>query len=123
MGTRPNGMARTPGEREHDNLRAALSRLIERGEPELGVRLAGALRWFWHGQGHYSEGRRWLEEALSKDNRASVVARVSVAAVAVASARPVVVPVQEPGQAPASYRPLPSIPGWRTVRRPAGNVA
>jgi hypothetical protein len=63
-------------EREHDNLRAALSRLIERGEPELGVPLAGALRWFWHGQGHYSEGRRWLEEALSKDNRASVVARV-----------------------------------------------
>ena len=27
--------------------------------------MAGALRWFWHGQGHYGEGRRWLEEALS----------------------------------------------------------
>ena len=50
--------------------------MIERGEPELGVRLAGALRWFWHGQGHYGEGRRWLEEALSKDSRASVAARV-----------------------------------------------
>ena len=60
---------------EHDNMRAALSRSIERGEAELGVRLAGALRWFWHGQGHYGEGRRWLEEALSRDSRASVAAR------------------------------------------------
>ena len=61
---------------EHDNMRAALSRLIEQDEPELGVRLAVALRWFWHGQGHYGEGRRWLEEALSMDSRASVAARV-----------------------------------------------
>ena len=60
---------------EHDNMRAALSRSIERGEDELAVRLAGALRWFWHGQGHYGEGRRWLEEALSRDSRASVAAR------------------------------------------------
>jgi predicted ATPase/DNA-binding CsgD family transcriptional regulator len=60
---------------EHDNMRAALSRSIERGEDELGVRLAGALRWFWHGQGYYGEGRRWLEEALSRDSRASVAAR------------------------------------------------
>jgi predicted ATPase/DNA-binding SARP family transcriptional activator/DNA-binding CsgD family transcriptional regulator len=60
---------------EHDNMRAALSRSIERGEDELGVRLAGALRWFWHGQGYYGEGRRWLEEALSRDSRASVASR------------------------------------------------
>ena len=60
---------------EHDNMRAALSRSIERGEDELGLRLAGALRWFWHGQGHYGEGRSWLEEALSRDSRASVAAR------------------------------------------------
>ena len=61
---------------EHDNMRAALSWSIERGEAGLGVRLAGALRWFWHGQGYYGEGRRWLEEALSRDGRASVAARV-----------------------------------------------
>ena len=60
---------------EHDNMRSALSRSIERGEDELAVRLAGALRWFWHGQGHYGEGRRWLEEALSRDSWASVAAR------------------------------------------------
>ena len=60
---------------EHDNMRAALTRSIERGEDELGVRLAGALRWFWHGQGHYGEGRRWLDEALSRNSRVSVAAR------------------------------------------------
>jgi predicted ATPase/DNA-binding SARP family transcriptional activator/DNA-binding CsgD family transcriptional regulator len=61
---------------EHDNVRAALSRSIERGEAELGVRLAGAVRWFWHGQGYYGEGRKWLEQALSKEGRSSVAARV-----------------------------------------------
>ena len=37
---------------------------------------AGALGWFWGAHGHYSEGRRWLEEALAQDDRASMAARV-----------------------------------------------
>ena len=53
-------------EEEHDNLRAALGWCFERGEVEEGLRIAGAISWFWHVRGHLSEGRRWLEEGLAK---------------------------------------------------------
>jgi tetratricopeptide (TPR) repeat protein len=33
------------------------------------------LRRFWHVRGHFEEGRRWLEQALAKDSRASASAR------------------------------------------------
>jgi DNA-binding NarL/FixJ family response regulator len=51
-------------EREQENLRAALARLIEQEEGELALRLSGALWWFWNIRGYYSEGWRWLEAAL-----------------------------------------------------------
>ena len=50
-------------EREHDNMRAALTWALERKEVEVALRLGGALWWFWWLRGHYSEGRRWLDEA------------------------------------------------------------
>ncbi len=51
---------------EHNNLRAALSWLIrERADAAGALRLAGALPWMWYFGGHFSEGRRWLNEALA----------------------------------------------------------
>ncbi|CAN5600671.1 hypothetical protein BH24CHL1_BH24CHL1_03960 [soil metagenome] len=35
-------------------------------DPEIALRLAGALSWFWESRGHVSEGRHWLNRALSK---------------------------------------------------------
>ncbi|MDQ3156841.1 MAG: helix-turn-helix domain-containing protein [Actinomycetota bacterium] len=49
---------------ENENLRNALRWAASHGEPELGVRLAGALWQFWRAQGSYAEGRTWLNQTL-----------------------------------------------------------
>lgn len=49
---------------EHDNLRAAMRWALDRGNSEIALRLATALDTFWLVRTHWSEGRRWLEEAL-----------------------------------------------------------
>jgi predicted ATPase len=52
---------------EHDNLRAALGWSLARPDgAEVGIRLAGALQWFWFLRGPVAEGREWLERLLSK---------------------------------------------------------
>lgn len=51
-------------QREHDNLRAALRWAKERGEVEAGLRLVGALNWFWWMRGYLAEGRGWIEGFL-----------------------------------------------------------
>jgi non-specific serine/threonine protein kinase len=52
-------------EAEHDNLRAALAWTLERMETESVLRLTGALGEFWRVRGHLSEGRAWLDRALT----------------------------------------------------------
>ncbi|HLO14763.1 MAG TPA: tetratricopeptide repeat protein [Anaerolineales bacterium] len=49
---------------ENDNLRMALGWAIKGGEHEVGLRLAGALGWFWFVHGHLSEGQQWLQQAI-----------------------------------------------------------
>lgn len=49
---------------ETDELRRAL-RTALRAEPEIALRLAGALWRFWHDRGDRTEGARWLEDTLS----------------------------------------------------------
>ncbi|CAA9588476.1 MAG: Transcriptional regulator, AfsR family, partial [uncultured Thermomicrobiales bacterium] len=51
-------------EAEHSNLRAALGWFRDEGAAGPFLRLAAALGHFWSGQGHYQEGRHWLERAL-----------------------------------------------------------
>ncbi len=50
-------------ESEHDNLRAALKWPVH---SEMRLRLASALWRFWATHGYFSEGRSWLEGALSR---------------------------------------------------------
>ena len=51
-------------EAEHDNLRAALA--WSKAVRDVGalLRLTSALTWFWYMNGHWGEGRRWVEDAL-----------------------------------------------------------
>jgi predicted ATPase/class 3 adenylate cyclase len=65
-------------EREHANLRSALSWLAERGDGLRLARLAGALSWFWQEHAHYREGFRWLEEALNLGEDAPAAVRLRV---------------------------------------------
>ncbi|MFD7662741.1 ATP-binding protein [Streptomyces sp. NPDC059788] len=61
---------------EHDDLRAALEWLMTSHDVDGAVRLAGALASFWDLQGHYAEGRVWLERALDADHAAAAKGRV-----------------------------------------------
>jgi len=51
--------------RELDNLRAALAWSRDTGEVELALQLGGALMWFWHDSGHWTEACTWLVSTLA----------------------------------------------------------
>jgi predicted ATPase/DNA-binding CsgD family transcriptional regulator len=56
---------RTRLEVDHDNLRAALSALLESGEAAPALQLCSALWRFWFDRGYLSEGRHWLDRSLA----------------------------------------------------------
>jgi predicted ATPase/DNA-binding CsgD family transcriptional regulator len=67
---------------EHDNLRAALSWSIDRGEREAALRLCCALWRFWLLGGHLSEGRRWLDASLARSEEGPSALRARALAAA-----------------------------------------
>lgn len=63
-------------ELEHDNFRAALDwSLIDCADSGVALHLAGALYPLWYLRGHFTEGREWLERALSRSAAAPPFAR------------------------------------------------
>ncbi len=52
-------------EHDHSNLRAALEWGLQCA-PDLALRLASSLGFFWSMRGHLREGRSWLEQALAQ---------------------------------------------------------
>ncbi len=53
-------------ESEIDNVRAALEWGLILEEPELALRLAGSLYWFWWTRGYWREANKWLGDVSSK---------------------------------------------------------
>jgi len=62
-------------ELEYENLRTALTWLIESGERELALHLGAILWWFWYSRGHMSEGRQWFERLLARSKDVSAPVR------------------------------------------------
>jgi tetratricopeptide (TPR) repeat protein len=56
---------------DEGNLRAALLYCAGGREPELMLRLASALSGYWNLRDRWTEGSRWLEEAVRRDNGGS----------------------------------------------------
>lgn len=64
---------------DHDNLRAALTWLVEDDRAQEALALVGALWWLWFSHGHLEEGLGWVQRALALDDRPTP-ARVRVLA-------------------------------------------
>jgi hypothetical protein len=64
-----------PLEADLGNVREALGWFEREGEAEAVLRLAGALQIYWYVTGRWSEGRAWLEQALTSGGGAPDAAR------------------------------------------------
>ena len=58
-------------EREHDNVRLALTHSLDSGDGETALRLCGIAR-FWYARGYLGEGSSWIERALALGAETSV---------------------------------------------------
>ena len=65
-------------EEDLGNFRSAASWAANSGEPELGLRLSGALAWFWMRRGWLVEGRVALERALKAGAESELVVAKAV---------------------------------------------
>jgi predicted ATPase/DNA-binding CsgD family transcriptional regulator len=61
-------------ETELPNLRAVLDWSLASGNVETGLRLAGALYWFWFLRNHVAEGRTWFERARAGGREPAIAA-------------------------------------------------
>ena len=71
-------------EQEHDNLRAAISWSLERSVLQEAARFGWALWLFWWIRGHFGEGRRSMEQALSVEGSGATPASARAQALFVA---------------------------------------
>ena len=51
-------------DQEHENVRVALSWLVDHERGQAALCFCASLWWFWRLRGHWSEGRHWLDKAL-----------------------------------------------------------
>jgi predicted ATPase/DNA-binding XRE family transcriptional regulator len=64
-------------EAEHDNLRAAMSRALQRGDGTAALKLVLRLWEFWWMHGYWREGRDWLERAVMLAGSVDVAGRAA----------------------------------------------
>src|SRR4028118_196739 len=74
--------------REHDNLRVALSWLLEQKDADDAARLGWDLAWFWYIRGHLAEGTRWMERTLAHEAALTPVGRARALIVVAPLANP-----------------------------------
>jgi predicted ATPase/DNA-binding XRE family transcriptional regulator len=74
-------------EREHANLRAAMSWALSTGDYDTAVRLGWGISDFWWVRGHHREGRRWMEVTLEHELPYALRAKALLATASMAYAQ------------------------------------
>jgi tetratricopeptide (TPR) repeat protein len=59
-------------EAEHANLQAALGWARQAGDTDLALMMAARMWRFWQLRGHFTDGRRWLEDLLAAEGAAGM---------------------------------------------------
>ena len=59
-------------EREHDNVRTAISWSLNSDDPDGALRLISAMGWFWFVRGYWREAARWLHRGLETEGASAL---------------------------------------------------